>query len=237
MAAELQKLKENSKAVVPYQTPPPSIAGPSPKKGSSPKREPTPAAAGEPSSSMSKACPDSQKPLPATEGAKLNRLRRLCEIKPSGKCQVPQEIHERWKSSTKEEKEAMIEELERAHWSKELLTNGWYIHIMATHDNISYIHACLLVGVYLICSSCWLKLFMQDLFVSRITKVISQNKKLSRKKRRGWYTKEQMAKTLGWSSSLVMKFCDQCITSSSGLFTDWHFQNHHGSKVIHKMRS
>jgi hypothetical protein len=43
---------------------------------------------------------------------------------------------------------------------------------------------------------------MQDMFISRITKVISQNKKLSRRKKRGWFTKEEMAKTLGWSTPL-----------------------------------
>lgn len=46
---------------------------------------------------------------------------------------------------------------------------------------------------------------MQDLFVSRITKTISQKKMLQRKRKRGWFTKEQMQKTLNWSTSLWLQ--------------------------------
>ena len=42
----------------------------------------------------------------------------------------------------------------------------------------------------------------QDLFVSRITKTISKTSKLSRRKKRGWFTKEGMIKTLQWSPFL-----------------------------------
>lgn len=46
---------------------------------------------------------------------------------------------------------------------------------------------------------------MQDLFVSRVTKTISQKKMLQRKRKRGWFTKEQMQKTLNWSTSLWLQ--------------------------------
>jgi hypothetical protein len=43
------------------------------------------------------------------------------------------------------------------------------------------------------------------MFVSRITKTLAKTNKLSRRKKRGWYTKEAMSKELGWSTSLVFK--------------------------------
>ena len=46
---------------------------------------------------------------------------------------------------------------------------------------------------------------LQDMFVSRITKTLAKTNKLSRRKKRGWYTKEAMSKELGWSTSLVFK--------------------------------
>ena len=58
-------------------------------------------------------------PPPKTEGAKLARLRRICELKPSGKCAAGLEVHERWKKADKAEREAMVEELEKANWSKD----------------------------------------------------------------------------------------------------------------------
>lgn len=59
------------------------------------------------------------KNAPGTEAAKLARLRRLCEKKPSGKCHVPEALHKRWLHGTTQEREALVEELEAAHWSKE----------------------------------------------------------------------------------------------------------------------
>lgn len=121
MALELQKLKENTKRTDHFKTPPPKVSAPSPTKGS-----PTPVSStaqgskGDPKAKKA-ICPPGDRPPPATEGAKLNRLRRLCEVKPSGKCQVPTAVHERWKNGSKEDKEAMIEELEKVNWSKDLV--------------------------------------------------------------------------------------------------------------------
>ncbi len=87
-----------------YKTPPPKIPAPSPKaavkKGGPPLAPPAPS-------------------VPETEGARLGRLRRLCEIKPSGKCKVPDNIHKMWKDGSKLDREAMIDELERAGWSQD----------------------------------------------------------------------------------------------------------------------
>lgn len=96
---EMKKGQNASSSKSAYTTPPPKISAPSPAK---PKITP----------------PAELKP-PLTEGARLNRLRRMCEMKPSGKCNVPEHIHQRWKKSTKEEKEAMCDELDSLGWSKD----------------------------------------------------------------------------------------------------------------------
>ena len=43
------------------------------------------------------------------------------------------------------------------------------------------------------------------MFVTRITKTLAKTNKLSRTKKSGWYTKENMSKVLGWSAFLVFK--------------------------------
>lgn len=50
--------------------------------------------------------------------AKKNRLRRLCERKPSGKIQVPESIHELWKKAG-HSRELLLQELEDANWDKD----------------------------------------------------------------------------------------------------------------------
>ena len=111
MQLELEKMKESGKKDKssgsgrdPYKTPPPKVNAPTPSK-------------------PSQVHPPADRPPPQTEGAKMNRLRRLCEKKPSGKCNVPDALHERWRKATKEEKGAMVEELEAANWSKDSWDN------------------------------------------------------------------------------------------------------------------
>ena len=58
-------------------------------------------------------------PAPPTEAAKMARLRRLCEKKPSGKLNVPESVHQRWLNGTLKDREALVEELEGANWSKD----------------------------------------------------------------------------------------------------------------------
>ncbi len=117
MQAEMAAMKKGrglSKSEL--ATPPPKVAAPSP------KTTPAPSAAKvgkPPTASKVSVEPSAERPAPTTEGARMNRLRRLCEVKPSGKCNVPLPIHERWKKASKEEREAMIDELEAANWSKD----------------------------------------------------------------------------------------------------------------------
>ncbi|CAK9026534.1 unnamed protein product [Durusdinium trenchii] len=91
----------------------------------------------------------------------------MCEMKPSGKCNVPEHIHQRWKKSTKEEKEAMCDELDSLGWSK-------------------------------------------DMFVTKLTKTLSKTNKLSKRKKRGWFTKEAMARVLNWSASYIKSVVEYC---------------------------
>ena len=137
MQREMEKLRgektEKTKASS-MATPTPKIPAPSPANTPVPKKSQTKEKHegngdnGKNGKTMGKGdpqdvIPPADRPVPHTEGAKLNRLRRLCERKPSGRCHVPQAIHEKWAKSTRAEKEAMIEELEKVNWSKDWLLN------------------------------------------------------------------------------------------------------------------
>eukprot|EP00435_Cladocopium_sp_Y103_P009121 s1939_g2.t1 len=147
MALELQQIKDKSKSFDKFKTPPPKVSAPSPTKGS-----PTPVSStaqgskGDPKAKKAivppadpkakKAIvPPADRPPPATEGAKLNRLRRLCETKPSGKCQVPTAIHQKWKHGSKEDKEALIEELERVNWRDRYNKKLWRYYVVYREED------------------------------------------------------------------------------------------------------
>ena len=65
-----------------------------------------------------KASPSAPPPVPETDAAKQARLRRMCERKPSGRIQVPLEVHQRWLNGGRAERDAMVEELEACGWDK-----------------------------------------------------------------------------------------------------------------------
>eukprot|EP00435_Cladocopium_sp_Y103_P048395 s532_g14.t1 len=56
---------------------------------------------------------------PESEAAKQARLRRICERKPSGRMNVPDHIHQRWKNGTKADRAELLEQLEAADWDKD----------------------------------------------------------------------------------------------------------------------
>lgn len=96
-----------------FQTPPPRIPAPSPVKDPVKEKKavkPTP---------KKPVVPPKQDGIPETEGARLQRLRRLCERKPSGRINVPEAIHLRWLNGGKHEREALIDELEKSGWDKD----------------------------------------------------------------------------------------------------------------------
>ena len=113
------------------QTPPPRVSGPTPASTPQPKESSSSSGA----KKKGPVAPPPERPPPATEGAKQNRLRRLCEKKPSGRCNVPPEIHQKWLHASRDERDAMIEELDAVSWSKDHLVNSckhsgniiWYI--------------------------------------------------------------------------------------------------------------
>lgn len=57
---------------------------------------------------------------PMTQAAKEARLRRLCERKPTGKIQVAEEIHDKWRTANKQQREQMLDVLEEANWNKDI---------------------------------------------------------------------------------------------------------------------
>lgn len=75
-----------------------------------------------------------------TEAAKNNRLRRLCEKKPSGRCHVPEEIQARW-SKGGSERLALRDELEQCGWDKDYL-KGICMHRYTSSQHL-IVNACM----------------------------------------------------------------------------------------------
>lgn len=112
--ADLQKEMEVAKAekgTKPHsKTPPATHPGPSPASSAkAPPRKPVKARAArdEPEAS------DSGEEL--SHAAKLGRLRRLCEMKPSGVCKVPEAIHKKW-AAKGHSREELLQVLEDLNW-------------------------------------------------------------------------------------------------------------------------
>lgn len=62
--------------------------------------------------------PESVEPGFLSEAAKNNRLRRVCEKKPSGRCHVSSEIHDRWLQGGSV-RLALRDQLEACDWDKD----------------------------------------------------------------------------------------------------------------------
>lgn len=75
-----------------------------------------------PAASKSKAAPPVGREIPESKAAKDARLRRMCERKPSGRLQVPEEVHNRWKTGSREERDEMIDQLDAVEWQKDIHT-------------------------------------------------------------------------------------------------------------------
>ena len=113
-----------------FKTPPPTVQAPTPKQndkamGSQEKKTKD---AAKKKLDLDRVARSQGNPPPPSEAAKLARLRRLCEKKPSGKCNVPEDLHKRWLNGSLADREAMVEELEACHWAKEpLLKKIWWV--------------------------------------------------------------------------------------------------------------
>ncbi|CAK8993376.1 Uncharacterized protein SCF082_LOCUS3479 [Durusdinium trenchii] len=54
-----------------------------------------------------------------SHAAKMAKLRRMCERKPSGKIKVPDDVHKRWVANEGDDREKMLELLEDSNWDKD----------------------------------------------------------------------------------------------------------------------
>lgn len=136
-----------------------------------------------------------ENPEDVTEAAKNNRLRRLCEKKPSGRCHVPDHVHEQWAKGGAE-RMALRDRLEEVGWDKdgvELIGKSTFRFMVVQHVLPCFTHF-LGWSLHVFAS--------QDEFLSVVVREKEKLNKVSRRKKRGWFTKEGMAVTLKWSKHL-----------------------------------
>ena len=122
---EMGKRMEAEKAAVktrgPTKTPTPKHARPSPTTTAA-SQSTKPAEGGisdaEPEMSQDEGSGSESGDAGLSTAAKKNRLRRLCERKPSGKIQVPESIHKMWLAAG-HSRDLLLEELENANWDKD----------------------------------------------------------------------------------------------------------------------
>ena len=122
----------------------------------------------------------------ASKDAQAARLRRLCEKKPSGRCHVPQHIHELWvQGGTKrDELQAMFTEVGE---NKDALNNITkpskpMLMFKFQHPYIQYPKG-----------PCCL----QELFINTVTKTLERKNSKEQEVQSGWFTPEEMAHTFG----------------------------------------
>ena len=116
MLAEIESLKESKGSS--STTPPATRRAPTPasKQKARPNQEPEPETGDRDGGSDDAS--DGNQDL--SEAAKRNRLRRLCEKKPSGKRNVPEEIGLKWEKKGRDRDE-LLEALEAANFEKDQL--------------------------------------------------------------------------------------------------------------------
>lgn len=123
---QLKKQPLNS----PQVTPPPRRAAASPPVSTSS----TSASAGK-SKGVNKKVPDTgdssdgEEDNPSEE-ARLHRLRRVCERKPSGRLNVPEHIHLQWLKGDRTTRLKMLDVLESASWNKDLMVLWCVLEIL-----------------------------------------------------------------------------------------------------------
>ena len=65
-----------------------------------------------------------------SEEARLHRLRRVCERKPSGRLNVPEHIHLQWLQGDRTTRLKMLDVLETASWNKNLMVLRCIVEIL-----------------------------------------------------------------------------------------------------------
>ena len=116
MLAELESLKASQTPGSSSTTPPATRRAPTPasKQKARPRQEPEPETGDR--DDGSDGASDGNEDL--SEAAKRNRLRRLCEKKPSGKRNVPEEIGLKWEKQGRDRDE-LLEALEASNYDKD----------------------------------------------------------------------------------------------------------------------
>lgn len=127
MQKEMDRNKGKSSTPKPAATPAPKHPAPSP--ASSTTSAPKAAPKGKPAASEPASDSESDgggEPAELSYGAKMGRLRRLCERKTSGKLNVPEEIHQRWAQKGRSRDE-LLEEFENCNFNKDSgsALHGW----------------------------------------------------------------------------------------------------------------
>lgn len=54
--------------------------------------------------------------------------------------------------------------------------------------------------------------FVQEVFTSKVKRLVAKTNKFTKKKKRGWHTEESMARVLNWSKPLLSRlepFCHE----------------------------
>jgi hypothetical protein len=64
--------------------------------------------------------------------AKMAKLRRVCEKKPSGKVKVPEEVHLKWKQNKGDDRAELLKALEDSNWDKE------HVRVQFCRIDVSY---------------------------------------------------------------------------------------------------
>ena len=161
-------------------------------------------------------------------GAKKQKLRRICEVKPSGKCHVPEHIHKQsLKGGT--ERDDLLAVLENCGWSRALparvensatflslslsrslaLARSLSLSLsLSLSGGVRYsLHVYIYIHIFFVGPTVFglcLCRFCQEKFVSKVSKKVHEKlNRRSSKKRRRWPTKETMKTSLGWSKCLA----------------------------------
>lgn len=72
-----------------------------------------------------------------SHAAKMAKLRRMCERKPSGKIKVPDDVHKRWVANEGDDREKMLELLEDSNWDKD-----WFGFIIIMIIILHHLYVC-----------------------------------------------------------------------------------------------
>ncbi len=121
---EKEKRKQNTSQTTPSpKQPAPSPASSAPSVAAAkPKPKPAPSASlqdpSDSESDIAEGASGEEGASTLTVGARNNRLRRICERKPSNKLNVPLKIHEQWKKGG-HAREELMDHLEAAGWDKD----------------------------------------------------------------------------------------------------------------------